>query len=63
MQDCIKCDSTNKVAYDGGRMGIYDGVVALRCLDCKHSYPRDDSKWALEVFKKFEEKMNGNDDN
>ena len=41
------------IAIDGGYMGIYDGCVAMRCPDCGHEFPRDDSKWALDLFNKY----------
>ena len=41
------------IGIDGGYLGIYDGIVALQCPDCGHEFPRDESKWALEMFSKY----------
>ena len=40
-------------------MGIYDGLVANYCKDCNQYSPVSNSPFHLEVFKKFENKMNG----
>ena len=42
-----------EIGIDGGYIGIYDGIVALFCPDCKEFIPRNDSPWALEMFNKF----------
>ncbi len=42
-----------EIGIDGGYMGIYDGIVALLCPDCLHEFPRNESKWALEMFEKY----------
>lgn len=49
-----------EIGIDGGRMGIYDGVVAYRCPDCGEDFPRDNSKWALELFEKYKKLTKGN---
>lgn len=41
------------IGIDGGRLGIYDGILAYRCPDCCHEFPRGDSGWALELFDKY----------
>lgn len=45
------------IGIDGGRMGIYDGIVAYRCPDCHHEFPRNKSKWAKEMFLKYQNAM------
>lgn len=45
-----------EVGIDGGRMGIYDGVVAVMCPDCKEEFPRNNSEWAQEMFQKYQKK-------
>jgi hypothetical protein len=47
-----------EINIDGGYMGIYDGIVAVICPDCKEEFPRNDSSWALEMFKKYQEAVN-----
>lgn len=42
-----------EIGIDGGYMGIYDGIVAYQCPDCKQYVPRNDSPWAKEMFDKF----------
>ena len=42
-----------EIGIDGGLIGIYDGTVAYKCPDCGHEFPRDNSKWALEIFNKY----------
>lgn len=42
-----------EIGIDGGYMGIYDGIVALMCPDCKEYFPCSNSSWALEMFDKF----------
>lgn len=44
-----------EIGIDGGYMGIYDGIVAWQCPDCKHEFPRGDSSWALELFAKYKQ--------
>jgi hypothetical protein len=48
-----------EISIDGGYMGIYDGIVALRCPDCGHECPRNSSPWALELFEKYQKVLNG----
>ena len=48
-----------EIGIDGGYMGIYDGIVALKCPDCKEEFPRGNSKWALELFEKYQEYCRG----
>lgn len=50
-----------EIGIDGGYIGIYDGLVALKCPDCKEYMPRNDSIWAKEMFDKFI-KVQSNDD-
>lgn len=52
-----------EIAIDGGMMGIYDGVVAYRCVDCGYYFPRNTSKWAIELFNKFKNKIGESNDN
>ncbi len=42
-----------EIGIDGGYMGIYDGTIAYQCPDCKKTWPRDNSKWALDLYAKF----------
>lgn len=39
-----------ETGIDGGMMGLYDGIVAFRCPDCGHEWPRDKSEWAKGLF-------------
>lgn len=48
-----------EIGIDGGRMGIYDGVVAYQCPDCKEYFPRGAATWAMEMFNKFLKVMKG----
>lgn len=41
------------IGIDGGRMGIYDGMVAIQCPDCQECFPRAKSAWAVEMYNKF----------
>lgn len=41
------------IGIDGGYMGIYDGMVAIRCPDCHADFPRDKSQWGKEMFDKY----------
>ena len=36
-------------------MGVYDGIVAIRCPDCLEEFPRDSEPWSLEMFEKYKE--------
>lgn len=47
-----------EIGIDGGYMGIYDGIVAYQCPDCKECFPRGLSSWALEMFEKYKEALN-----
>lgn len=46
-----------EIGIDGGYMGIYDGIVAYQCPDCKEYIPRNNSGWAMEMFNKFMKQM------
>lgn len=48
------------IGIDGGLMGIYDGLVAIRCPDCGEDFPRNNSTWALEMYNKYKEVINEN---
>lgn len=41
------------IEIDGGYMGIYDGTVAIKCHSCESIFPRNNSKWAMELFNKY----------
>ena len=47
-----------EIGIDGGRAGIYDGVVAYKCHECGHEFPCNDSAWAAEMFNKYLEAAN-----
>ena len=50
-----------EIGIDGGSVGIYDGVVALRCPDCEHEWARSDSEWGQGLFDawvKYKEESN-----
>jgi len=47
-----------EIGIDGGRMGLYDGVVAVQCPDCKEVMPRNDSNWAKEMFDEYRSMSN-----
>lgn len=42
-----------EIGIDGGLIGIYDGIVAIRCPDCNSEFPRNDTSWAKEMFEKY----------
>ena len=42
-----------EIGIDGGYMGIYDGIVAFKCPDCGHEFPRSRDSWGLSIFKKY----------
>lgn len=42
-----------EIGIDGGYIGIYDGIVAFMCPDCKETWPVDSSKWAMDVYSKY----------
>lgn len=46
-----------EIHIDGGYMGIYDGIVAVMCPDCKSQFPRDNSSLAQERFNQYIEKL------
>lgn len=48
-----------EIGIDGGYMGIYDGIVAYMCPDCKEAFPRGSSGWALEMFEKYQKVCRG----
>lgn len=48
-----------EIGIDGGSLGIYDGVVAYQCPDCKEYVPRGKGPLAQDMFNKFMEKTNG----
>lgn len=48
-----------EIGIDGGYLGIYDGIVAYRCPDCKHEFPRGTSAWAQEVFDVYQQIVAG----
>lgn len=57
--------STNfrrEIGIDGGRAGIYDGIVAWRCPDCDHEWARA-GKWGEEMFDKYLKVCAGEDIN
>lgn len=42
-----------EIGIDGGYMGIYDGLVAIRCPDCGEEFPVTDHPVHKELFKKY----------
>ena len=42
-----------EIGIDGGFLGIYDGIVAIRCPECEHEFPRNNSSWALDLFNQY----------
>jgi hypothetical protein len=42
-----------EIGIDGDLIGIYDGVVAIKCPDCDSEFPRSNSKWAIDLFNKY----------
>lgn len=42
-----------EIGIDGIYVGIYDGVVAIMCPDCKEVMPRNNQPWGLEMFDKY----------
>ena len=51
-----------EIGIDGSYMGIYDGLVAYMCPDCKHYFPRANTAWAKDIFEQFLEKMKEEED-
>jgi hypothetical protein len=41
------------IGIDGGYVGIYDGIVALKCPDCSHEFPRSNHPMDIEMFNKY----------
>ena len=46
-----------EIGIDGGFLGIYDGIVAWQCPDCHEEFPRGESSWAMDIFKKYKESV------
>ena len=42
-----------EIGIDGGFIGVYDGIVALKCPDCSEEFPRNESNRALEMFDRY----------
>jgi len=42
-----------QIGIDGGRVGLYDGIVAWMCPDCEKYSPVNESPFSLEIFYKF----------
>jgi hypothetical protein len=42
-----------EIGIDGGVMGIYDGLVAIRCCDCGEEFPVSNHPVHLEMFDKY----------
>jgi phage FluMu protein Com len=49
-----------EIGIDGGMLGIYDGIIAYKCPDCKEEFPRSNAPWALEMFEKYKEMTKDN---
>jgi hypothetical protein len=47
-----------EIGIDGGYVGIYDGLVAIRCPDCGEEFPVSDHVVHLELYNKYN-KMRG----
>lgn len=47
-----------EIGIDGGYIGIYDGIVAYMCPECKWEFPVSNSKWAIEMFEKYQKISN-----
>lgn len=59
-------DSTHyrrEIGIDGGYAGIYDGIVAWQCPDCKHEFSRGDSTWAKQLFQDYQDSKQGKEFN
>lgn len=50
-----------EIGIDGGWIGIYDGIVAWKCPDCKHEFPRGKAKLWQEMFEKYKEATSDKD--
>jgi|GEM_PF-3104491 hypothetical protein len=46
-----------QIGIDGGLLGIYDGVVAYQCPDCKAYVPVSESSSAKNLFSEFMRKF------
>jgi rRNA maturation protein Nop10 len=68
MDNCPKCGSNwigdpilgneeshwrREIGIDGGYMGLYDGLVAIRCPDCGEEFPVSQHPVHLELFDKY----------
>jgi len=42
-----------EIGIDGGYIGVYDGLVAVKCVDCGEYFPVSQHPFHQEVFKKF----------
>lgn len=42
-----------EILIDGGYIGVYDGIVAVQCPDCKKTFPRDSSPTAKELYRDY----------
>lgn len=45
------------IGIDGGWLGMYDGIVAIMCPDCKHEFPRGNAPLWQDMFKRYREVM------
>ena len=43
-----------EIGIDGEQLGIYDGLVAIRCPDCGAEFPVSSDLVHLELFRKYE---------
>ena len=50
VSSCAGTHWKREIGIDGGFLGIYDGIVAVQCPDCKETMPRNNSSWALEMY-------------
>ena len=48
----------SSIGIDGGYIGVYDGIVAIKCPDCGEEFPRNNGAWALDLFKRYKEVVN-----
>jgi predicted Zn-ribbon and HTH transcriptional regulator len=67
MDNCPSCKSSwidqvnpellykREIGIDGGYMGIYDGLVAIRCPDCGEEFPVSSHPVHLEMFNKYKQ--------
>lgn len=49
-----------EIGIDAGYMGLYDGIVAYLCPDCKHEFPIGDSALAMDLFRRYKDKIKNN---